>query len=170
MGRPVPLWEMASWNDEWASRIVLLLILVIIVQYFCGHGFGLSHDLWRSFLVGVFYTNLYVITSSSLCRRTALWEWCPAFIVTLSCCLPCLSLLPLFLYLHFVVALTVGYPFWFLLFYLILRFLLAIFRGVCNELFDTVYLQPGALGIKQSSYVISRTRLIFLTTCTLFYQ
>jgi hypothetical protein len=57
----------------------------------------------------------------------------------------------------------------FFFFNLILRFLLAIFRGVYNGLFDTVYLQPGALGIKQSSYVISRTRLIFLT-CTSFYQ
>jgi hypothetical protein len=43
-------------------------------------------------------------------------------------------------------------------------------KQMCNGLFDTVYLQPGALGIKQSSYVISRTRLIFLTTCTSFYQ
>jgi hypothetical protein len=55
-------------------------------------------------------------------------------------------------------------------FYLILRFLLAIFRRVCNGLFDTVYLQPGALSIKQSSYVISRTGLIFLTIRTSFYQ
>jgi hypothetical protein len=146
MGRLVPLWEMTSWNDEWASCIVLLLVLIVIivvvvVQYFCGRGFGLSCDLWQSFLVGVFYTNLYVITSLSSCRHTTLQEWCPAFIVTLSCCLPCHSLLPCFLYSHFVVALTVGYPFCFLLFfYLILRFLLAIFRGVCNRLFDTVYL------------------------------
>jgi hypothetical protein len=43
-------------------------------------------------------------------------------------------------------------------------------QDTCNGLFDTVYLQPGALGIKQSSYVISRTRLIFLTMCTSFYQ
>jgi hypothetical protein len=101
---------MTSWNDEWASHIVLLLVLVIIVivvvvvaivvQYFCGRGFGLSRDLWRSFLVGVFYANLYVITSLLSCLRTTLREWCPAFIVTLSCCLPCLSLLLCFLYPH----------------------------------------------------------------------
>jgi hypothetical protein len=127
VGRPVPLWEMTSWDDEWASRIMLLLVLVIVVivvivvavvvQYFCGRGFGLSCDLWRSFLVGVFYANLYVITSLSSCLCTALREWCPAFIVTLSCCLPCLSLLPCFLYPRLVVALTVGYPFCFLLFF-----------------------------------------------------
>jgi hypothetical protein len=124
VGRPVPLWEMTSWNDEWASRIVLLLVLVIVivvivvvvvvvaivVQYFCGRGFRLSRDLWQSFLVGVFYANLYVITSLSSCRRTALREWCPAFIVTLSCCLPCLSLLPCFYILALLLLLLLVIP------------------------------------------------------------
>jgi hypothetical protein len=166
----VPPWEMAFWNDEWAPCIVLpLIIIVVIVQYFCGHGFGLSYDFlavfsgWRKRRQPVCYPILVVMSSHHLVGLV------PCFLVMLLCCLS----FPSFFFapsLIFLVALLVGYPFWLLFFYPILRFLLAIFRGVCNGLFDTVYLQPGALSIKQSSYVISRTGLIFLTMCTSFYQ
>jgi hypothetical protein len=45
MDRPVPPWEMMFWNDEWAPHLALLLIVIIVtVQYSCGHGFELFHD------------------------------------------------------------------------------------------------------------------------------
>jgi hypothetical protein len=163
--QPVPPWEMVFWNDEWALHIVLPLI--IVVQYFCGRVFGLFHNFdslsWlASFIPTCMLSHPHCCAVTPPCGSGAL----------LSCYAVMLSFFPPFFFVPsiiFLIALLVNYSFWLFFLYLILRFLLAIFRGVCNRLFDTVYLQPGALSIRQS-YVISRIGLIFLTTCTLFYQ